>query len=161
MQSISIFMDARSKMPIPTEKAPSLTESGLFRTPDRSCPTVLIVEDNDVVAEFLQCVFRAYGYQTLMATTPEQAVAHCQKNPHSIYALIADVRLGRFDGFDTSRTLLRMCPEMKVILTSGYPQEHLVRSGILPPDLGETTFIQKPFLPAQILAALKCPHLNS
>ena len=41
------------------------------------------------------------------------------------------------------------------------PLDHLVRAGLMPADLGHTVFVQKPFLPNEILAALKSPSQSS
>jgi len=126
-----------------------------FRLPDDGAPTVLIVEDNDAVADFLQITFRAYGYHTLLAANREQAVKHCQRGTNTIQALIADVRLGGSSGFETAQMLKKICPEMKVILISGYPYEHLVSVGLLPAELGTTRFLQKPFVSSEIIAAVR------
>lgn len=116
---------------------------------------VLVVEDNDVVSDCLQVILRAYGYDPILAATPDQAVEQCLRENNAIYALIADVRLGKSSGFQAAQMLLRICPEMKVIFTSGYPQEYLVRSGLLPPELGAAIFLQKPFLASEILSSLQ------
>ena len=117
-------------------------------------PTVLVVEDNDVVSDFLEGALRAYGYRVLLAATPDQAVEQCRHESSAICALIADVRLGGRDGFKTACMLMPIHPEMKVIFTSGYPFEHLVRDGLLPADLQKTMFLQKPFLPSEIKSLL-------
>jgi len=114
----------------------------------------LIADDNDVVSDFLQDTFRAYGYRTLAAATRDQVIEHCQREGDAIRVLIADVRLGNEDGFETARLVTAMCPETKVILISGYPLEHLVSSGLVPADQ-KFAFLQKPFLPREIMAAFK------
>ena len=121
---------------------------------EQNTPTVLIADDNDVVGQFLQEVFRAYGYKTLLAVTRDQAIDHCKREGDSIYALIADVRLGTNDGFETAQMLKAQNPDMKVILISGYPREHLVRTGLLPAELKTGVFLQKPFLPRDLLSML-------
>jgi DNA-binding NtrC family response regulator len=121
---------------------------------DHKPPTVLIAEDNDVVSDFLQDTFRAYGYRTLTAATKDQVIEHCHREGNAIRVLVADVRLGKQDGFEVVQWLRDTCPETKVILISGYPLEHLVRAGLLPADQ-QFTFLQKPFLPREIMAALK------
>jgi CheY-like chemotaxis protein len=118
-------------------------------------PTVLIVEDNEIVCDFLQNACRAYGYRTLMAATPQQAMEHCRREPNAIDILIADVRLGGGDGFETAQMLQRICPRMKLVFMSGYPREYLVRAGRLPASLGMSTFLQKPFAPRDMIAVLR------
>ena len=116
---------------------------------------VLIVEDNEVVSDCLQSILVAYGYQALLAATPDQAIEHCQRERNAIYALIIDVRLGQFRGPETAMMLLRTCSRMKVIFTSGYPYEHLVRSGLLPAQLGAAMFLHKPFLARDVISCLR------
>ena len=123
--------------------------------PDLGCrvaPTILIVEDNDIVSEFLQETFRACGYQTLTAVNREEAIRHCQTDGSSIRALVADVSSS---GFEIAQQLLGMYPKMKVVFTSGYPFEHLVHAGMLPAKLNIGVFLQKPFLPREIMSVLK------
>jgi two-component system cell cycle sensor histidine kinase/response regulator CckA len=116
---------------------------------------VLIVEDNDIVSDCLQTILRAYGYDPILAVTPDQAVEHCRREQNAIYALIADVKLGQFGGYATAQILTRICPDMKIVFTSGYPYEHLVRTGLLHADLGAAQFLQKPFLAREVISALQ------
>ncbi len=121
-------------------------------TSDSGAPTVLIVEDSDIVSDFLQSACEAYGYHALIAATPDEAIDHCRRE--RIHALIADVRLGSFDGFETAQMLMKMCPGMKVVFTSGYPYDYLVQMGRLPANL-PISFLQKPFPPSEIISVLK------
>jgi len=118
-------------------------------------PTVLVVDDNDVVSEFLSATLCAYGYDTLLASNRDQAIEHCRRHGEGIHALIADVRLGAQDGFESARLLQTFCPSVKIVLISGYPYEHLVRSGLLPVDSNIGTFLQKPFALQEILELIK------
>jgi two-component system cell cycle sensor histidine kinase/response regulator CckA len=120
---------------------------------------VLIVEDNDVVSDCLQMILRAYGYSPLLAVTPEQAVEHCQRERCAIHAVIAEVRLGNSRGFEMASLLRKICPGMKVIFTSGVPYYHLVRSGLLPEQLGDAIFLQKPFLAGDVISSLKVSNV--
>lgn len=147
MQSLSQFTSGSSPSPL-------LGENRGRRPMDHKPPTVLIADDSDVVSDFLEDTFRAYGYRTLTAATKDQVTEHCQREGNAIRVLVADVRLGRQDGFETARLLTAMFPETKVILISGYPLEHLQREGLLPVDQ-QFAFLQKPFLPLEIMELLK------
>ena len=121
-------------------------------------PIVLVAEDNDVVSDFLRDTFQAYGYKTLLAANRDQAVAHCQREGNAIQALVANVSPGGSGDFETALMLMRICPAMKVILISGYPYDYLVRAGVLPAELEMTTFLQKPFVPSEIISVLRSPQ---
>jgi len=151
MHSISGITDVFANTPPPATEC--MTGNEVYEMV--SNPTVLILEDNDIVTDFLQSVCQAYGFRALAARTPTRAVEHCQRERNSIRVLIADVRIGSFDGFATAQTLIKMCPGMKVVFTSGYPYDHLVSTGRLPANLKTGMFLQKPFLPSDILSALK------
>jgi DNA-binding NtrC family response regulator len=118
-------------------------------------PKVLIVEDHDVVSDCLQMILRAYDYDPLLAANTDQAIERCRREHNAIFALIVDVRPGKSSGFQTAQMLQRICPGIRVIFTSGYPYEHLVRSGLLPPELGTAIFLQKPFLASDIRSSLQ------
>ena len=154
MQFISSLSAVAVSTPIQPENAPLIeTSPGVLQ--EKNEPTVLIVDDNDVVSEFLSNTFCAYGYRTLLASNRDQALEHCHRHGDAIHALIADVRLGAQDGFETARMLQTICPGMKIVLISGYPYEHLVRSGLLPANSTIGAFLQKPFVPQEILALVK------
>lgn len=125
------------------------------RTTNGTPAKVLVVEDNDIVAYCLQMILRAYGYEPILAVTPEDAIRHCLRERSAIHALIADVRLGKASGFETAMMLIKICPEMKVIFTSGSPYTHLVQSGLLPAELGSAIFLQKPFVASDVISSLQ------
>jgi CheY-like chemotaxis protein len=103
MQSSSQFTAGSTPSPIPAENR--------GRQPmDHEPPTVLIAEDNDFVSDFLQDTFRAYGYRALVAATRDQVIEHCQREGDAIRVLVADVLLGKQDGFEVARLLTAMCP---------------------------------------------------
>jgi FixJ family two-component response regulator len=128
---------------------------GRFQPGDVKSPTILVLDDSDIVCDFLQCMFQSYGYRTLLASTKEQAIEHCKREGDTIGTLIADVRLGLCEGSKTVAALTKICSGMRVVLTSGYPHQHLVLAGLLAGDLGTVVFLQKPFLPREILSAVK------
>ena len=154
MHSISTYTDTSTTMPRLTNDNVKHDVNGLFRTADENCPTVLIVDDNDIVSDYLQSALQAYGYHAIVAATPQEAMDQCRRHPRAIQTSIVDVKLGCFNGFETAQKLIGICPEMKVVLMSGYPYDHLVRAGRLPQDMGVTLFLQKPFLPSEIMAAM-------
>jgi CheY-like chemotaxis protein len=158
MQFMSQQTNKPASLPLQGDDALFTEANSGFRLLNHKPPTVLIVDDNDIVGEFLQATFQAYGYQTLVAATRDQAVEHCRREGDSIHALVADVRLGGYDGFETAQMLTKICPEMKVILISGYPYEHLVRAGLLPAEQRMGVFLQKPFLPREIMSVLQPPQ---
>jgi DNA-binding NtrC family response regulator len=155
LQLISPISSDRGTMPIRSENDSTAGTCGQYQSENGKSPTVLIVEDSDIVRDFLESMLQAYGYRTLLASTREQAIEHCEREGDTIGTVIADVRLGLCEGSKTIEAVTQICSGIKVVLTSGYPYQHLVLAGLLTADLGTAVFLQKPFLPREILSALK------
>ena len=61
---------------------------------------------------------------------------------HHIDLLMTDVVMPRMGGRELSENILSKCPSAKVLFTSGYTDDAILRHGIT--DEG-TNFLQKPF----------------
>jgi CheY-like chemotaxis protein len=78
---------------------------------------VLIVDDENVVADSLALVFSTQGYDTRVAYSAEQAAdIISQWEPRLI---ILDVMLPGMNGIDFSIQLKTLCPNCRVLLFSG------------------------------------------
>jgi len=108
-----------------------------------SKPTsILIVEDEEAVAELIESVLVRHGYRLLTAATPQIALslAHAESRP--IDLLISDVVLPQMSGSALAERILHMHPDMRVLYMSGYTYDTIVRRGVLD---HRTPFLQKPF----------------
>lgn len=109
---------------------------------------VLLVEDEapvlDLVARFLRC----QGYTVLEAADGEQALriaeAHGQEG---IHLLLTDVVMPKMSGKELADRLKSLRPDLKVLFTSGYTDNAIVRHGVL--DTG-VNFLPKPFSVANL-----------
>lgn len=129
-------------------------EGASFAGPERSSKTIVILEDSDVVKDFLEKTLEAYGFSAAFAATPEEALERCRKGS-PVRALIVDAMMTGMAGLKSLQKLLNVYPEMKIVYISGYPYEYLAQVGVLPSPLGKHRFLQKPFLPGEIVSILK------
>ena len=104
--------------------------------------TILLVEDEDVVRNLSREVLELCGYKVIEAENGLAALAICEKYGGEIDMLMTDVVMPQMGGRELAQTLLESYPQMRVLFTSGYTDDAIVRHGIL--DVG-TNFIQKPF----------------
>jgi two-component system cell cycle sensor histidine kinase/response regulator CckA len=116
--------------------------------------TVLVLEDDRRVLDFLCLVLTSKGYAALDAGTAEEALWHaenCGTHGTHIDLFIADVVLTVSTGIRVGVQMKRSIPELKVILTSGYPwsDQNQADLGELAPD--SVTILRKPFSPAILL----------
>ena len=106
--------------------------------------TILLVEDEEVVRELACAALQQNGYQVLMAGTPEQALAICEKVAGRIHLLLTDVVMPGMSGRQLAERLTSQYPEMKVLYISGYAENAISHHGVLDPGIA---FLAKPFTP--------------
>ncbi|MGZ3405748.1 MAG: ATP-binding protein, partial [Polyangia bacterium] len=128
---------------LPRIDAPS-TASGRFAVDEGSGPkgqeTVLLVEDDGDVREFVQDVLRAHGYQVLSAVDGAQALSVIEKHAGEIHLLVTDVIMPHMMGSEVAARITALRPSIKVLYISGYPGDAIVKQGV-----PEHSFVQKPF----------------
>ena len=122
----------------------------------RSAPTagetVLLVEDDVSVRALAGHVLRSAGYAVVEAGDGGEAVRVCERHVGAVDLLITDVVLPQLGGAELADTLCALRRGMRVLFMSGYPDDDLVRKGVL---RSKVAFIQKPFSPTELLRVVR------
>ena len=109
--------------------------------------TVLIVEDEFLIAINASAVFEKAGFDTFEASNADEAIAVLQER--DVDVIFTDIRMpGSMDGLKLARYVRDRWPPIKIMVTSGH---HLIQNGDLP-DGG--VFLPKPYTDAAIIAAI-------
>jgi two-component system, cell cycle sensor histidine kinase and response regulator CckA len=128
---------------LPRIDAPS-TSSGRFALDEDAGPrgseTVLLVEDDGDVREFVGDVLRAHGYDVLAAVDGPQALTIIEQHGGPIHLVVTDVIMPRMMGSEVAARITALRPSIKVLYISGYPGDAIVKQGV-----PEQAFVQKPF----------------
>jgi len=128
---------------LPRIDAPS-TASGRFALDEDAGPrgteTVLLVEDDGDVREFVGDVLRAHGYEVLAAVDGPQALTIIEQHGGPIHLVVTDVIMPRMMGSEVAARITALRPSIKVLYISGYPGDAIVKQGV-----PEQAFVQKPF----------------
>ncbi len=112
----------------------------------RGRETVLLAEDEDAVRSLARHVLKACGYTVLEAADGVQALEVAQGHA-DITLLISDVVMPHLGGRELAERVTALRPGCKVLFTSGYTDDAVVRHGV---HEAEVAFLQKPFTPAQL-----------
>ncbi|HKQ61958.1 MAG TPA: response regulator [Candidatus Polarisedimenticolaceae bacterium] len=104
--------------------------------------TILIVEDEADVRAMLRESLESYGYAVLEAGELGRAVEVGEAHGGTIDLLITDIVLPGASGREVAQRLCRLRPELKVLYTSGYADDAILRYGLLDPDVA---YLEKPY----------------
>ncbi len=113
--------------------------TGRSRPPGRG--TILVVDDEESVRNFACDVLRQEGFAVLTASDGLEGVETLREHPE-IAAVVLDMTMPRMGGFEASREMRRIAPNIPVILCSGYTEQDTVKrlDSRTPVD-----FVQKPY----------------
>ncbi len=129
---------------------------GVERVP-AECFTILVVEDEQMLRDFVTDALRSFGYRVLAAANGQQALKIWAAHRDTIDLLLTDVVMpGLPSGRQLERQLTTEKPNLKVIFTSGYSAELL---GADFEQEMEHGFLAKPYLTdslARTVAAQLC-----
>jgi two-component system, cell cycle sensor histidine kinase and response regulator CckA len=114
--------------------------------------TLLLVEDEEMLRELVRNILQAKGYKVITASDGEEAIRLYAERRNEIAVVISDIGLPKQSGGDVLSRLKKINPAVNVILASGYiePEEKHRLLGS-----GATKFIQKPYVPEQILRQVR------
>jgi len=112
---------------------------------------ILVVEDDPEVREAAVMLIRSFGFEVVEAEDGSAALEILQSD-FRIDILFSDVVMPKgVNGFELAREATGLRPGLGIILTSGYPESELEKSG-----LSESRFklLGKPYSRAQLREAL-------
>lgn len=104
--------------------------------------TVLIVEDNEELREFMRRLLVDHGYTVLTACDGEEGHTVFEEHSAQISLIVTDVVMPKMNGKELRERILTEYPDTKFVLISGYPG-HAISDGLLLDSRVE--FLQKPF----------------
>ncbi len=101
--------------------------SALGGVPNRR-KTILLVDDEEGVRDLTVQRLNVLGYDTITAADGTQGVRIFRERLNEIDLVILDFAMPRMDGLEAFEELIRIKPDVKVILCSGYTEDTVLRS---------------------------------
>jgi CheY-like chemotaxis protein len=112
-------------------------------------PTILIVEDEILISEYLGDLLRDAGYEVVSASNADEAIAIVESRSN-IRLVITDINMpGSMDGLRLAHAVRGRWPPIKIIIATGRrrPADDQVPRGSL--------FLSKPYDPSAVISAVR------
>ena len=106
-----------------------------------SSETILVVDDDELVANMVEGMLINIGYKVVIANDGIDALEIYTQNMDLVSAVILDLNMPNMSGKEVFQELLKLSPEVKVIISSGYGLEHS-QQGVLAEAKGS---LSKPY----------------
>src|SRR5215470_7319178 len=103
--------------------------------------TILVVEDDHDVREYIVSSLTQFGYSVLDAGEASTALSVMEHHPE-VDVLLTDVGLPGINGRQLAEEVSRRYADIKVLFVSGYAKDAIVHNGVLDPGV---ELLSKPF----------------
>jgi len=106
---------------------------------------VLVVDDEPIVGKRLQRMLAKMGCDVDCFEDPRAALERLQQ--HEFDLVITDIKMDEIDGMKILAHAVRLYPEIKVVMITGYAMMELARRAM---EMGAYDFVAKPFTPEEV-----------
>jgi signal transduction histidine kinase/CheY-like chemotaxis protein len=127
-------------------------EKRLSRRPTPRGGTALLVEDDETVRKAVRRMLERLGYGVLEASDGEAGLGIAAAHTGTLNVVVTDLMMPRMNGGEFATKLVASRPDVRVVFTSGYTDDAVIRRGLVSPA---HVFLQKPFTGEQLAAAIK------
>ena len=116
---------------------------------DASEQTILAVEDDTAVRELILEVLSLHGYQVISACDGQQALELARGHEGPIHLVLTDVVMPGMNGKQLADALCAERPDIRVLYSTGYVGDELVRRGI------SEQVLEKPYMGDTLIAKVQ------
>jgi DNA-binding NtrC family response regulator len=114
--------------------------------------TVLVVDDEPDIVEYLSFVLGKFGYSTLTANSAVEAMKVVNKSGTAPFLAIVDIVLGDDNGMNLANKLVAKQPKLNVLLISGYADTVVITDPL--PNGKKAGFLPKVFTSEELKRAI-------
>jgi DNA-binding NtrC family response regulator len=115
--------------------------------------TILVVEDDDAVRDFIVVVLKSAGHEVMTASSGADARKIIFARPDAqTLCLVIDVVLNHESGIAFAQDVIKRYPGFRVLLISGFTDDVLLTE---PDDVARMAFLPKPFTKEDLVTAIE------
>jgi CheY-like chemotaxis protein len=118
----------------------------------RGSEVILLIDDDPLVLDLAEEILIRFGYKVLTAINGESGIKTYLDNKETISLIILDLMMPGMGGKRCLEEILRVNPDMKIVVASGYSEDGHIDAAI---DSGARSSIKKPFNVKQLLSVVR------
>lgn len=103
--------------------------------------TILVVDDDLAVRESIKTALEDFGYSVILANDGEEGLTRFLENKEKIHAVLLDMIMPKMSGKELLKELLKIDPDVKVIISSGHREDQYADTIIK----SAKNYLKKPF----------------
>jgi DNA-binding NtrC family response regulator len=119
-------------------------------TPSFDGRTVLVIDDDRVLADTLSDILRKHGFSPVALYSGEEALELAERLRPEI--VLSDIRMSRLDGVETAKRIRALHPDCRVILVTAHVVSPSMRQLI---EGFGFELLQRPLHPEHVLSVLR------
>ena len=101
---------------------------------------ILLADDEQIILDVIEEILKIRGYEVACVDNGRKAVAEAKRSHFDFFIL--DMRMPGLDGLQTLKELLRLDPDTKAIVITGYTVDAALEKAV---QLGAVGYLLKPF----------------
>jgi two-component system, cell cycle sensor histidine kinase and response regulator CckA len=114
--------------------------------------TVLVVDDEDIGVRLAHAMLTRYGYGVVTAISGGEALGLFEQRPDlKIDIAVIDIVMPVMDGFDLTRRIRKLRPQLPIIYISAYSEN----SDLRPEESRQAPYLPKPFTSLKLTAKIR------
>ncbi len=146
--TFKIYLPVIENVPEPRDPAKPEDNSDLPRGKGEG---ILLVDDEEAIRDLGRRILEGFGYRVLLAKDGSEALEIYRANQEQISLVILDLIMPVMGGGQCLQEILKIDPEAKVIVASGYALDGKTKEVI---DSGAKGFVSKPYEVRQFLTTV-------
>jgi PAS domain S-box-containing protein len=135
------------KVLLPCTDQPAMAPQPVISSREVGRESILLVEDSVDLRQLASRILIGAGYDVIEAGTGPEALAMLDARAKRIHLLLTDVVLPEMSGRELADRVTKSAPGIKVLYTSGYTDDSVLRHGVL---ANAAQFIAKPYSAASL-----------
>jgi two-component system, cell cycle sensor histidine kinase and response regulator CckA len=115
-------------------------------------PTILVVDDEDIVRALVTRALREAGYRVIQAQHGSAALTLLESQSETVHLVISDLVMPGIGGREVAQWIQAHCPALPILFISGYPRTYLEAHDLYDAAI---PLLRKPFLPSRLLESVQ------